>query len=61
MLPGDILYKVKDILVSGEDLNLLISEHIKGEEGTTVPIEVYRAVLPTNTSRWMWSAGWWKI
>ena len=42
MLPGDILYKVKDILVSGEDLNLLISEHIKGEEGTTVPIEVYR-------------------
>lgn len=42
MLPGDVLYKVGDILASGEDLSLLVSEHIKGEEGTTVSLEVYR-------------------
>lgn len=42
MLPGDIIYKVDDILATGEDLSLLVSDHIKGPEGTTVPIQVYR-------------------
>mgnify|MGYP000131274019 CR=1 FL=1 len=34
MLPGDILYKVEDIEATGEDLSLLVSDHIRGEEGT---------------------------
>lgn len=42
MLPGDIIYKVDDILATGQDLSLLVSDHIKGPEGTTVPIQVYR-------------------
>ena len=32
MLPGDILYKVEDIEATGEDLSLLVSDHIRGEE-----------------------------
>lgn len=42
MLPGDILYKVGDVEVSGMDLELLVKEHIKGAEGTPVTITVYR-------------------
>lgn len=42
MLPDDILYKVEDIDASGEELGLLVSEHIKGEEGTSVHLTVYR-------------------
>lgn len=42
MLPGDILYKVDDVAVSGMDLDLVISEHIRGEEGTFVPVTVLR-------------------
>lgn len=42
MLPGDILYKVDDIAVTGMDLDLVISEHIRGEEGTFVPVTVLR-------------------
>lgn len=42
MLPGDIIYKMDDILATGKDLSLLVNDHIKGPEGTTVPIEVYR-------------------
>lgn len=42
MLPGDMLYKVKDMEVTGMDLSLLVSDHIKGEEGTTVNLTVYR-------------------
>lgn len=42
MLPGDIINKVDDILATGEDLSLLVKDHIKGPEGTTVPIQVFR-------------------
>lgn len=42
MLPGDILYKVGDIEATGEDLSLLVSDHIRGEEGTKVHLTVYR-------------------
>lgn len=42
MLPGDLINKVDDILATGQDLSLLVSDHIKGPEGTTVPIQVYR-------------------
>ncbi len=42
MLPGDILYKVEDIEATGEDLSLLVSDHIRGEEGTKVHLTVYR-------------------
>ena len=42
MLPGDILYKVEDIEATGEDLSLLVSDHIRGEEGTTVHLTVDR-------------------
>ena len=39
---GDILYKVEDIEATGEDLSLLVSDHIRGEEGTKVHLTVYR-------------------
>ncbi len=42
MLPGDILYMVGDIYASGEDLNVLVNEHIRGEEGTFVDLTMYR-------------------
>lgn len=41
MLPGDILYKVNGEEVTGEDLTTVVSK-MKGEEGTTVSIEVIR-------------------
>lgn len=43
MKPGDIVYKVGDTLVAGESLDVLVSNYIKGEEGTDVQITVYRA------------------
>ena len=45
MLPGDILYKVEGIPAAEEELSLLVNEHIKGEEGTRVSLEVYRQDL----------------
>lgn len=41
ILPGDILYKVSGKEVTGEDLTAVVSQ-MKGEEGTTVDIEVVR-------------------
>lgn len=38
---GDILYRVEDLMVSEEDLNTVIAK-IKGDEGTTVNVEIYR-------------------
>lgn len=38
---GDILYKVDDIEVTGEDLSEMVT-HIKGEKGTEVELTVYR-------------------
>ena len=42
MLPGDILYKVDDTAVTGMDLDIVVSKHIRGEEGTFVDITVLR-------------------
>ena len=42
MKPGDIVYKVGDTLVAGESL-MLVSNYIKGKEGTQPRITVYRA------------------
>ena len=42
MLPGDYLYRWEDLEATGEDLSILVSDHIKGEEGTTVHLTVYR-------------------
>ena len=41
MLAEDVISKVSGEEVSGRDLNEVVS-HIKGEEGTTVEIEIYR-------------------
>lgn len=40
MQPGDLLYKVEDTEVTGIDLDLVVSNYIKGEEGTKVKITV---------------------
>lgn len=42
LLPGDILYKVGDVDITTEDLDLIVSKHIKGMEGTVVRITVLR-------------------
>lgn len=42
ILPGDILYKVGEVEVATEDLDLIISKHIKGMEGTVVRLTVLR-------------------
>ena len=42
MLPGDIITAVEEVDVTGMDLSLVVSDHIKGEEGTDVTITVYR-------------------
>lgn len=41
ILDNDILYKVEDMEVTGEDLSEVVS-HIKGEKGTTVELTVLR-------------------
>mgnify|MGYP000478586932 CR=1 FL=1 len=42
ILPGDLIYKVGDEEVTGMDLELVVKDHIKGEEGTPVTITVFR-------------------
>ncbi|MCI8887767.1 MAG: S41 family peptidase [Hungatella sp.] len=42
MLPGDIIYKVEGEDVTGIDLDLLISNYIRGEEGSRVKLTVLR-------------------
>lgn len=42
MLPGDIITAVGDMSISGMDLSLVVSDYIKGEEGTDVTLTVYR-------------------
>ena len=42
MKRGDILYKVGDIEAVSTDLDVLVKEHIKGEEGTYVDLTVLR-------------------
>lgn len=41
LLPGDVLYKVGDMEVTGEDLTMIVSK-IKGKEHTTVAVSVAR-------------------
>lgn len=41
MLPGDILYKIEDEEVTGEDISDVVSR-MKGEEGTEVKLSVVR-------------------
>ena len=45
MQAGDIIYKIDDKEVTGEDLNTIVT-YIKGETGTTVNIQVYRTEAP---------------
>ena len=40
---GGCVYKVEDTLVAGESLDVIVSNYVKGEEGTPVQITVYRA------------------
>lgn len=42
MLPGDMITAVGDVDVVGMDLSLVVSDHIKGEEGTDVTVTVFR-------------------
>lgn len=42
MLPGDIIYKVSGEDVAGMELDLLVSNYIRGEEGSKVKITVLR-------------------
>lgn len=42
MLPGDVLTAVGETDVVGMDLSLVVSDYIKGEEGTEVTVTVYR-------------------
>ena len=42
ILPGDVLYKVGEVEVATEDLDLIVSKHIKGMEGTVVRLTVLR-------------------
>lgn len=43
MLPGDIIYKVDDIEALGMELEVLVNQHIRGEENTKVMITVFRS------------------
>ena len=42
MLPGDVIYTVDDLEASAIDLDLLVSQHIRGEENTYVNVTVFR-------------------
>ena len=42
MLPGDMIVAVEGTDVVGIDLSLVVSDYIKGEEGTEVTVTVYR-------------------
>ncbi|MEW4414645.1 S41 family peptidase [Clostridium sp. AN503] len=42
MKKGDILYKVEDIEATSEDLDMLVQQYIRGEEGTFVNLTVVR-------------------
>lgn len=42
MRPGDILYKVGDMEVTGMDMDILVKDYIKGKDGSTVTLTVFR-------------------
>ena len=39
---GDILYKVNDVDVTSEDLDVLVSTQVRGEEGSKLKVTVLR-------------------
>ena len=43
LMAGDVFYQIDDLEVTGDmDLDILVSQHVKGEEGTTVHLKMYR-------------------
>lgn len=42
MRPGDILYKVGDMEVTGMDVDILVKDYIKGKDGSEVALTVFR-------------------
>ena len=42
MRPGDILYKVGDMEVTGMDMDILVKDYIKGKDGSEVELTVFR-------------------
>lgn len=57
MRPDDIIYEVDGVSTYGMDLDKVVSL-IKGEEGTTVNITLYRK---GNIWMWKYSAGRWRF
>ena len=44
MRPGDVLYKVGDMEVTGMDMDILVKDYIKGKDGSEVALTVFRQV-----------------
>ena len=42
MRPGDLLYKVGDMEVTGMDMDILVKDYIKGKDGSEVELTVFR-------------------
>lgn len=42
MRPGDVLYKVGDMEVTGMDMDILVKDYIKGKNGSEVALTVFR-------------------
>lgn len=42
LIAGDKIYKVDGVEVTGMDLDIMVQQHVRGAEGTSVEIEVYR-------------------
>lgn len=43
LMAGDVFYQIDDLKVTGDmDLDILVSQYVKGEEGTTVHLKMYR-------------------
>lgn len=42
MKPGDVLYKVGDMEVTGMDMDILVKDYIKGKDGSEVALTVFR-------------------
>ena len=57
MQKGDIIYKVKDVSAADEELDILVQEYIRGEEGSYVDVTVLRG---TEEIRSTFSVVWWK-
>lgn len=52
---GDLLYKVGDLMATEQDLDTLVSQHIRGEEGTFVDMTMMRdgEEIPVHVERRM--------